>query len=483
MSDRALWGQSAQYFVVKIAAAGISLLGFALFTRLLTTAEYGRYSLVITGMGLVNLVVFNWIRLGLLRFFPAQREDPVRLLSTAAGFFVLMMAATAALTAAEPLLPLPAGLTGYLWVGLLLLWAQAGLNNNLEIARAELDPRKYGVLTVVRALVGVACGGALAWAGFGAHGVLLGLAVGYLAPSAYLAGRLWRGIRPRWVDRSLAREMLHYGLPLSVTASLAFILQGSDRFMIQALLSDGLVGQYASGHDLGHHSLSVIAMTVGLAGTPLAINALEKRGWDEAKAQYRRNGAALLALSVPAAAGLLMVGPQLIDLLLGEEFRAGARLVFPWIVAGVLCQGIKFYFLDSAFYLHKNTRVQMWIVLPAALLNIALNWSLLPVHGIQAAAWSTALSYLFAMLLTAAYARGRLGMPLPLSEGARVVLAAAVMAAGLWLAGRAGLATLWVQVPLGVALYAAAGWLLGVAEIRSAIASLRARSGLGGGAR
>ncbi len=483
MTDRALWGQSAQYFVVKIAAAGVSLLGFALFTHLLTAAEYGRYSLVITGIGLVNLVVFNWIRLGLLRFFPAQRENPTRLLSTVAGFFVLMMGATLLLVATEPLLPLPAGLSGYLWVGLLLLWAQAGLNNDLEIARADLEPRKYGILTLTRAIVGVVCGYALAWVGFGAHGVLLGLAIGYLTPSAYLATRIWRSIRPSLVDRSLAREMLQYGLPLSITASLAFILQGSDRFMIKILLSDGLVGQYASGHDLGHHSLSVIAMTVGLAGTPLAINALERSGWSEARAQYRRNGAALLALAVPTAIGLIMTGPQLIELLLGEEFRAGARLVFPWIVAGVLCQSIKFYFLDSAFYLHKNTRAQIWIVLPAASMNIVLNWALLPRFGIQSAAWTTAASYLLAMMLTVAYVRGRLSMPLPLAEGGRVFTAAGAMAAGLWGAAQSGLDALWIQVTLGVVLYALVGWLVGVAEIRSLIASLRVRSGLGGGAR
>lgn len=477
MSDRALLGQSAQYFVVKIAAAGIGVLGYAAFTRLLSTAEYGRYALVITGMGMANLVFFNWLKLGLLRFFPAQRNEPARLLSTVAGLFALMMLVTALLVVAANLFPLPGGLAALLWIGLLLLWAQASQNNNLEIARAELNPRKYGMLTVARAAVGVATGSVLAWAGYGAPGALLGLAIGYLTPSAYLAGRVWRVVRRRLIDRRLAGEMLSYGVPLSITASLAFILAGSDRFMIQALLGEEFVGLYASGYDLGNQSLAVIAMTVGLAGTPLAIHALEKHGWEEARRQYRRNGATLLALTVPAAAGLIVVGPGLIRLLVGEDFRAGASLVFPWIVVGVLFQGIKSYYLDSAFYLHKRTLTQMWIILPAALLNIGLNFFLLPRFGIEAAAWTTAGSYLLALLLTLVYVGAWLKMPIPWAEGLRTLAAAAAMAAGLLAIGSVGGDALWLQVPLGAALYAVAGWLFGVGEIRSLAGAAGSRFG------
>jgi O-antigen/teichoic acid export membrane protein len=469
MSRNELWGQSGQYLVVKILASGINLIGFALYTRLLTTEQYGHYSLVITGSMLAGLVFFNWLKLGLLRFFPAHRDAPVGLLSTVAGLFVMLaVLAGLLITAATAIWPrIP--LHEYFLVGFLLLLAQSWLNNNLEISRAELNPRKFGLLTIVQAATGVATAVCLAVAGFGAGGVLIGLTAGFLVPSLYLSGKIWGRVRFREFDPSLLREMLAYGIPLSITASLAFVLAGADRFMIKALIGDGPVGLYSSAYDLGHHSLAVICMTVGLAGTPLAINALERGGWEEAKRQYLHNGTLFLALAIPAAGGLVMTGPLLIRLLLGEEFRFGATTIFPWVVLGVLFQSAKFYYLDSAFYLHKNTRIQVWIVLPAAILNIVLNFFLLPRVGIVGAAWATAASYFFALAVSLVYVQLRLRMPVPWRQGLRILLAGAVMMVGLWLAGTLGVRFLAIQIPLGVVLYLGAAWVLHVADIRAAM--------------
>lgn len=477
MSRNQLWGQSAQYLMIKGAAAAIGLLGFVVFTRLLSTDQYGQYSLVITAVGLVNLIAFNWIKLGVLRFYPAHRDEPDELLSTVAGLFLQCFLGVALLTAVVALLWSGMPLRRYLLVAGFLLAGQAWLQVNLEIARSELDPRRYGWLTMSRATIGVVVAAGLAFAGQGPGAVVLGLAVGHIAPSLYLMRPIWSGVRPRSFRKSLLREILAYGIPLSITASLAFILAGSDRFMIAALLGDAEAGLYSAAYDLGHHVLSTICMTVGLAGTPLVINALERGGWDRAREQYVRNGSLLLALAVPASLGLIVIAPELIGLVLGSAFHAGASTVFPWVVLGVCFQCLKFYYLDSAFFLHKATRIQVWIVLPAAVLNIALNALFLPRVGIVAAAWSTAASYLLALVMTLFYVQRRLRMPVPWNQALRVAAAGAVMVAALVGLRRIGYSHLAVQLPVGAAVYVTATWFLGVEDVRAAIATIAERFG------
>jgi O-antigen/teichoic acid export membrane protein len=65
-----LWRHSALYLLARGLPGVVSLAAIAVYTRLLGADEYGRYALVIAGVGLGNKLVFEWLRLSLLRFRP-----------------------------------------------------------------------------------------------------------------------------------------------------------------------------------------------------------------------------------------------------------------------------------------------------------------------------------------------------------------------------------------------------------------------------
>ncbi len=138
-------------------------------------------------------------------------------------------------------------------------------------------------------------------------------------------------------------------------------------------------------------------------------------------------------------------------------------------------QSTKFYYLDSAFYLHKRTVKQMLTIVPAAVLNILLNLWLLPEHGYIAAAWSTFASYAVALLITLVYVGGVLRMPLPWGNLVRVVLAAGAMGAAVVYAERIWSPCLVVQIGIGALVYGVAGWFLGVPLIRAIVDAIRVR--------
>ena len=209
------------YSMGRGATAALNLAMIALYTRWLSTQEYGRYALVLAGVGLVSSVAFQWLQAGARRFYAAYDERRADFLSTVrAAYFriagpVLLVAVVAALVWPDPRARSLIGL------GVLLLISQGWFDLNLEFLLAGLKPLRYSVLSLARAGLALACGGTLAYLGLGAAGVLVGAIVGYLGPAMAATVHQWRGSEAGRGDAAIMAEFLRYGLPLTATYALA----------------------------------------------------------------------------------------------------------------------------------------------------------------------------------------------------------------------------------------------------------------------
>jgi O-antigen/teichoic acid export membrane protein len=171
----------------------IGFLTLAVYTRLLPPELYGRYALVLAGVGLANAVLFHWLRLGLLRFLPAHRDRPGPLPATLLTGYAAMAALVLPLAALAALLAPDAAWRGLILLAVPLLWAQAWHDINLSLLRARLAPTRYGILSLTKAVLALLGGTALILLGLGAAGPLLGLVVALLVPSLVLMRAAWRG--------------------------------------------------------------------------------------------------------------------------------------------------------------------------------------------------------------------------------------------------------------------------------------------------
>jgi O-antigen/teichoic acid export membrane protein len=99
------------------------------------------------------------------------------------------------------------------------------------------------------------------------------------------------------------------------------------------------------------------------------------------------------------ALGLGLFAQDIVMLLAAPAFMDARYAVGPLALAFVANASTQVTALP--FSLTKNTHYIAWLSWGAALLNVVLNLWFVPSHGMVAAAWTTALSYL---ALTAAYA-------------------------------------------------------------------------------
>jgi O-antigen/teichoic acid export membrane protein len=465
---------TAYYGLARGVPGLLNFLAIAIYTRLLSPSDYGIYALVVVWVGLVNVVCFQWIRLSLLRFFPAHMEAPQRLLSTLllAYTSVALLTGVAGvgvlLTVSDP------ALRSLVFIAVPLVWVQAGFELSLELMRSQLNPLRYGLMAGVRAIIALGLGVLLITWGFGAFGPLVAMLVGMLVAVVTLGASLWRGARPSLTLMPDLKPLLVYGLPLTATFALEFVVSSSDRFLLAALLNNEAVGIYTAGYDLVAHVINLLLVTVNLAAYPLVVRAFEQHGREAAREQLDRNGSLLLLIAIPVTLGFIVLAPQIVALMLGEAFHAGATQLVPWVALAIFMCCIRAFHFDLAFQLSEKTFYQVWINGGAALVNVALNLLLIPAFGLVGAAYATVIAYGVALALSVLLGRRLFAISLITRDNLKVLLSGAIMVACLWpLREASGALALMEQVLWGATVYTVSVFSMNVANVRDRVFAKR----------
>lgn len=463
------------YLLARGLPGVINFFAIALYTRLLTPDDYGRYALIVAGVGLFNVVFFQWLRLSLLRFLPVHLDEPKPFLST-----ILVAFSTLALLTGGLGLLLAWFWPDPTWQGLMLLavpllWAQAWFELNLEMARSKLQPLRYGLMSGFKAVSALGLGVLLVLWGLGAFGPLAGLLLGMLIVGLGLNWREWSGLEFA-ASKSLALHLMRFGLPLTASFALNFVISTSDRFLISAFLDEGAVGMYAAGYDIAQNSLTLLMMIINLAAYPLLVRTLEQKGMAATQEQARQNATLIMIIATPASIGFAVLAPNIAAVMLGETFREQAVLLLPIIALAALIGGIKSYYFDLAFQLGRWTLGQVWVLGIAALVNIILNFWWIPLYGLQGAAYATVAAYGVGLILSAVWGRRIFVMPFPWQSFLGIVGACVIMVFVLWpLLHIKGVTGLVIQIGVGIIVYGSSCIVLNVARSRVHVLELLKR--------
>ena len=173
------------YFLGRGLPGIINFGAMALYTRLLLPHEYGMFSLVFATVNLLTTILYQWLRLVLLRFLPkcTDKEDE-KILFASIGIGFITSSLISALLLIGYLLFVPNDFpVNLVMFGLLLLWLQALLEMGLDFFRTNLDATRYSIINFSKSILAIVIGAGLAYYGYGAIGLILGLCISILAVS------------------------------------------------------------------------------------------------------------------------------------------------------------------------------------------------------------------------------------------------------------------------------------------------------------
>lgn len=462
------------YAPVNLVRALVAFGGVYLFTRLLNAPEYGRHSLMLAVMALVHSLSFTWVEASVYRFTGSVREG-----GNLADHF------RNAVTLVLMSLVLAMGLMGLLlfvvWpypeyrlfvpVIALLLPANTIVKTAFEARRANQEAAHYAASLVVKILLGFGVGVLLAWqSDFGALSPMLGLLFAALCLLGTEGRWLWQQGKGGVSRAAERRAWLVYGVPAAIALSLDLLLSSADRFLIAYFIDEAAVGAYAAGYGLADRTVLLVCAWAALAASPLIMAAYEKDGQAGARDEARGLISALLLIGAPAAAGLALVAGPLAEVMIGEALRERARQIIPLIALSGLLNGLLIHYFAESFMLTRKTTQRAMLMAVPVLMNIGLNWILIPKFGLMGAVYATVASYGVALVLLAVVGRRHVALPVPIGDIVRTGLACLVMWPVVNIVPEiGGWAELLAKAVVGSVVYTSLVFMLDVAGIRQTV--------------
>lgn len=455
-------------YASSLTFAGVmSLCTVAVYTRLLSPEQYGRYTLTITAVSLASVLLYEGLRAAILRFLPQYPPETKGLLSTFFFTILALCAGIGVLGLAVAMMWRSAGWSGLVLAGVLMFWVQLFYDATLDIARSQLSPQQYAGMQSIRSVFAFAIGWLLAWWGLGSYAPLLALMAGMLLALILIGRKHWQ---IAGFDGKLLRQMLRYGLPISVVGILNFITSLSDRFILSAYHGEGAVGAYAAVYDLSQKGLILFISVVNTASYPVIVRTYEQDGLEEVHRQLHHIAVLLVGISVPLLAFVGLFSPLIVEVFIGKSFRTGGATIMTWVTAGILFGAIRSYYFDVAFHLGRSTTSLLWGTGTGALANILLNLLWIPSRGALGAAQATFVSYLLSCFVSMIVGRRVFPLPMPTVDWLKVVLSAAAMGSVFWIGTHnSDILSVIMYTALGALVYVGLVILLDVGGYRSRV--------------
>ncbi len=222
----------------------------------------------------------------------------------------------------------------------------------------------------------------------GVAGSLIGTGCGYASVIICMMPitLLRAGIKIR---ADIARSLLTFGLPLVLNFVSYWVLQLSDRYLLDLLGSLAQTARYAVAYTLGS-GMSVLVMGPFSLAWPITMFAIAKR--EDAAQTFRVLFRWFSIFLLFAAFGLSLVGTILLNWLFPVTYHS-TIFIIPVISGSYAFYGVYYVFTAGVNIKRKTWMISIFTTV-AAVVNVTLNLILIPLYGAMGAAVSTLLAYI-----------------------------------------------------------------------------------------
>lgn len=392
---------AAWYSVCNILQKGISFLVVPLYVRLLTTAEYGEYTVFQSWRDV--LIIFATLNLYCGVFTKAMvdyQDDRDRYTSSMQGLSSLI---TGGLLAVYLLRPgFWNGLLDMGTVTMLLMFVYFLVFPAFSFwsvrQRVEYKYKRMVIVTLaVSVLTPVVSIALLVFTELRANAVIWGFLITQNAVGLFFY--VINFIRGKcFFHKAYWKHAFFFNIPLIPHYLSLIVLGQADRIMIKSICGADKAGIYSLAYSISL-LLNVIIAAINNSLTPWMYEKLKHK--DFGKISKTGNGICMLIGLMTV--GVMLIAPELV-MILGTAEYAQAIWVMPAVSMSVFftfCYGlysnIEFYYSATGYVMVAST--------VGAVLNIILNALLIPVFGFVAAGYTTLASYFVLLVVHYFFAR------------------------------------------------------------------------------
>ncbi len=381
----ALW-----FTVSNFIQSGISYLSTPVFTRIMSTGDYGIFSVYMTWQNIVSIFVTLNLASGVyMRGLIKYDDDRKKFTASVQGLFVLLfllylIPAVFFLDGLSDILAMPRGyilgmMTDLFFVMSFRFWSVR--------KRVDYEYKRMVFLTLFNALLktGLELFAVIKFKN-GAAGRIYALVIADVISFGWLWVKMFidtiKDFSPKYWKYSLG-----YNIPLVPHYLSQVIMNQSDRIMIKDMCGEDEAGKYSLAYNLAT-AVQILSQAILNAYNPWMYQQIKKKNYKEVNAFSML----LLYLIAALCLMLMLLAPEVMWIFAPQDYYEAVKII-PCVTISVYFVFLYSLYANFEFYFEKNSYMMVASSV-AACLNIWLNMIFIGSHGYMAAAYTTLFCYI-----------------------------------------------------------------------------------------
>jgi O-antigen/teichoic acid export membrane protein len=253
------------------------------------------------------------------------------------------------------------------------------------------EPVKYGVFSICSSVLNIALSIFLvAVVGMDYQGRLIGqyFSIFIFATIALIILKQ-RGLLIKKISKKFIKDSLLFGLPIVPHVIGGVVINMSDKIFINQFLGTSELGIYNIGYVIGA-TISMLSTSFASSIVPISYELFAK-GDKQSKEKVVKIYWLYIFALLSIVALLSITAPYIFDWFINKQYKEGARYV-KWISLGYFFHGCYLLFANTIYYTKKTKILLYWSVVNI-IVNLGLNYLLIPIFGSIGAAYTLCISY------------------------------------------------------------------------------------------
>ncbi len=223
----------------------------------------------------------------------------------------------------------------------------------------------------------------------GAFGYVFSVVVSDLTITLFLffAAKLYKYISPRAINRETLKSMLRFSIPYIPTTIMWLITSASDRYIVMAYRGTAENGLYAAAYKLP----TLLLLVCGVFIEAWQFSVVKDADEGERQSFFSEVFKSYMGIIFMGASAIIAGAKIFTRILLADSYFSSWQYVPPLVLAMTFSALVSF--MGSVYFLEKKSVMSMLTAMSGALINVALNFLLIPTHGAMGAAVATLISY------------------------------------------------------------------------------------------
>lgn len=381
------------FMFCNLMTKGISTITVPIFTRLLTTEEYGTYSVYLSWLNVFTVFTSLNLYYGVYNnALNKYKDDETRskYIASMQGITTLLVVSFAFVYLVDvdfwnDVVGLSTPIMCMMLIELLLAPAMLFWTGR---QRFEYHYKRMVAVTLLKSLLNPVLGLIFVYTWKDNHEIARIVAI--VITEVVFSGSLYvyQFVKGRtFFNKVYWKYALSFNIPLLPHYLSGTILNQGDRVMIQKMIGKSEVAIYSVAYNIGM-LIQIFTNAINNSMTPWMYDKLNRKEYNE----IGKNVTYILCGLAAVIIGLMFFAPEVV-LLFGSEKYSNAVYVVPPVAASVF-----FIFLFNVFAIpqmyYEDKRFMSIASVGAALLNLGLNYIFIGIYGYYAAGYTTLVCYI-----------------------------------------------------------------------------------------